>query len=95
MNARRIVGWNVRRIRVERGVTIEELAGEAEVDDSMLARIERGTVNSSIDLLERVASVLKVRLVELFVEPLPGAPAPKPLRSGRRPAKAGSARKRA
>lgn len=94
MNARRIVGWNVRRIRVERGVTIEELAGEAEVDDSMLARIERGTVNSSIDLLERVASVLKVRLVELFVEPCQ-APAPKPLRSGRRPAKAGVARKRA
>jgi transcriptional regulator with XRE-family HTH domain len=87
MEARKIVGWNVRRIRVERGLTMEELGGDAEVDSSMVARIERGTVNSSIDLLERLARVLKVRIVELFVEPLPGAPQPKPLKSGRRPSK--------
>ncbi|WP_300300899.1 helix-turn-helix transcriptional regulator [Ferrovibrio sp.] len=87
MKARRIVAWNLRKIRVERGFTIEALGGDAEVDSSMVARIERGTVNSSIDLLERLANVLKVRIVEFFVEPLPGAPQPKPLRGGRRPAK--------
>jgi transcriptional regulator with XRE-family HTH domain len=87
MEARRVVGWNVRRIRVERGLTIEALGGDAEVDASMVARIERGRVNSSIDLLERLARVLRVRMVELFVEPLPGAPMPKPLKGGRRPAK--------
>lgn len=84
MDARQIVGWNVRRIRVERGLTIEDLAGEAGVDDSFIGRLERATVNSSIDTLEKVAKVLKVRIVELFVEPVPGAPKPKAMPRGRR-----------
>lgn len=86
MEARKIVAWNVRRIRVERGLTIEDLAGDAEIDASYLARIERGSVNSSVDKLSALTRALKVRLVELFVEPLPGAPAPKPLKAGRRKA---------
>jgi len=85
MEARRIVGWNLRRIRVERGLTIEDLAGNAEVDASFVARVERASANSSVDLLDRLARALKVRLVELFIEPAPGAPQPKPLRAGRRP----------
>jgi len=84
MKARKIVGWNLRRIRVERDLTIGDLAVDAEVDSSFVARIERGVVNSSIDVLERLAEVLKVRLVEFFVEPLPNAPKPKPMKSGRR-----------
>jgi transcriptional regulator with XRE-family HTH domain len=85
MDARKIVGWNVRRIRVERGLTIEDLAGEAGIDASFIGRLERATVNSSIDTLGKVAGVLKVRIVELFVEPVPGAPRPKPMPRGRRP----------
>jgi len=34
--------------------------------------------------LGRVAKVLGARLGELFVEPLPGAKPPKPLKAGRR-----------
>ena len=83
--ARRLVGWNLRRIRVRSGYTIEALAGAADVDDSHLARIERGTVNSSLDILERLALALGVKLGELFRPHRPGAKAPKPLRSGRRP----------
>lgn len=85
MEARQIVGWNLRRIRVERGLTIEDLAGSAEVDPSFVARVERATANSSVDLLDRLSRVLRVRLVELFIEPAPGAPQPKPLSAGRRP----------
>lgn len=85
MNARKIVALNVRRIRTERGLSIEHLAFDASVDASYLARIERGTANASVDILERVCSALKIRLIELFVEPLPGAPVPKPLPAGRRP----------
>lgn len=84
MKARRTVGWNLRKLRAERGYTIEGLAGESEVDESHIARIERGTVNSSIDVLERLVQALGVKLVELFVEPAPGAAAPKPLRAGRK-----------
>jgi transcriptional regulator with XRE-family HTH domain len=84
MKARRFVGWNLRRIRVAQGFSIESLAGEAEVDESHLARIERGTVNSSVDVLERLVHALDAKLAELFVEPEPGASPPKPLRSGRK-----------
>jgi transcriptional regulator with XRE-family HTH domain len=84
MKARRCVGWNLRRLRAERGLSIETLAGEADVDESHVARIERGTVNSSIDVLERLVRVLGVKMHELFVEPTPGTAPPKPLRSGRR-----------
>jgi transcriptional regulator with XRE-family HTH domain len=84
MRARRIVGWNLRRIRVERGLSLEELAGDSEVDSSTVARIERSTVNASIDILERLAKALRVSVGALLVEPQPGATAPKPLRAGRR-----------
>jgi transcriptional regulator with XRE-family HTH domain len=93
MDVRRIVSWNVRRIRVERGLTIEDLAGSAEIDSSYVGRVERGTVNSSIDVLARVALVLKVRVMELFMEPLPGAPKPSPLPPGRRASKPARARR--
>jgi transcriptional regulator with XRE-family HTH domain len=88
MKARKFVGWNLRRLRAERGFSIESLAGDAEVDPSHVARIERGTVNPSVDVLERLAHVLRVKLHEFFIEPEPGASPPKPLRSGRRPRKA-------
>jgi transcriptional regulator with XRE-family HTH domain len=87
MKARRAVGWNVRRLRAERGFSIESLAGEAEVDESHVARIERGTVNPSVDVLERLAQVLKVKLSELFIEPEPGTPPPPTLKRGRKPQK--------
>jgi len=80
-----MVAWNLRRIRTERGLTIEQLAFDADIDASYLARIERGSANPSVDMLERVCSVLRVRIMELFIEPAPGAPMPKPLKAGRRP----------
>ncbi|WP_295133389.1 helix-turn-helix transcriptional regulator [uncultured Reyranella sp.] len=85
MDARRLVGWNVRRLRVAKSLTIEELAGLAGVDESFVARLERGQVNVGIDILGRLASVLGEELGELVVKPPPGAKPPKPLRAGRRP----------
>lgn len=85
MKARTIVGWNLRRLRVERGLTMETLAGEADVDPSYVARIERATVNSSIDVLERLAGALGARFADLFVEPTADTVPPRPLRGGRRP----------
>lgn len=87
MKARKIVAWNLRRIRVERGLTMDELAVDAGVDASFVARIERGVVNSSVDTLERLTDALRVRVMELFVEPLPDAPKPSTMKRGRRPTK--------
>jgi DNA-binding XRE family transcriptional regulator len=87
MDVKKIVGRNLRKLRVEREMTIEDLAGEAEAETSWTARIERGMVNVSVDQLARYAKVLKVKVVDLFVEPAPGSAVPKPLKAGRRPSR--------
>jgi len=84
-NLRRVVGWNLRRIRVRCGLSIEALAGNAEVDASHVARIERGTTNSSVDVLGRLSDALGINPLELFRQQSPETKPPKPLRSGRRP----------
>ena len=42
MMIERVVGQNVRRIRLERGVSQEALAYDAEIDRSYLGSLERG-----------------------------------------------------
>jgi transcriptional regulator with XRE-family HTH domain len=83
MNARQLVAWNVRRIRVLRGISSERLAADAGVDRAYVSRIERGVANASIDLLEKVAKVLGVEIAELFAVPPPDSERPKPLPGGR------------
>jgi transcriptional regulator with XRE-family HTH domain len=84
MEAKKLVGWNIRRLRVARGMTIEHLAGEADIGASYLAQLERGEVNVGVVILDRVAKVLAAKLADLVVEPAPGAKPPKPLPAGRK-----------
>jgi transcriptional regulator with XRE-family HTH domain len=85
MEGRRIVGWNVRKLRVAKGFSIEELAGRAGLGDSFVSKLERGEVNASVDNLELLARALRCELAELFVRPKPGEKPPSPLKAGRRP----------
>ena len=84
MNARELVAWNVRRLRVDRGISAEILAADAAVDRAYMSQIERGIANPTVDVLERIATILRVEMIELFVMPPPGEGAPKPLSGGRR-----------
>jgi transcriptional regulator with XRE-family HTH domain len=84
MNAREVVAWNLRRLRVIRGISSETLAADADVDRAYVSRIERGVANPTIDVLERLAGVLGVEMVELFAVPGPHEQRPEPLRGGRR-----------
>jgi transcriptional regulator with XRE-family HTH domain len=84
MNARDLVAWNVRRLRVLRGVSSEALAAESGVDRAYVSRIERRIANPTIDVLERVARTLGIAMAELFVMPRPDEDRPEPLRGGRR-----------
>ncbi|MFQ3453247.1 helix-turn-helix transcriptional regulator [Bradyrhizobium sp. UFLA01-814] len=85
MKARALVAWNVRRIRVGRGIPQEQLAYDAGIDRSYMGRIEQQKENPTIDLLERIAETLEVHLSEFFVQPTRGATAPKTLPKGRKP----------
>ncbi len=85
MQVRTLVGWNVRRLRVARGVSQERLAFDAGVDRSYVGGLERGEENPSVDVLERLAITLGIAVAEFFVEPAPGESPPQPLRGGRPP----------
>jgi transcriptional regulator with XRE-family HTH domain len=69
MRGRSLVGLNIRRIRVAQQVSQERLAFDAGVDRSYLGGMERGEENPTVDILERIAGTLGVRLGELFLEP--------------------------
>lgn len=84
MKARALVAWNVRRIRVDRGIPQEQLAYDAGIDRSYMSGLERQTENPTIDLLERLAETLGVQLSEFFLQPPKGAATPKTLAKGRK-----------
>jgi transcriptional regulator with XRE-family HTH domain len=78
----RYVAANTRRLRARRDFTQEELAEATGLDTRFVQRVERGTINMSIETLVRIADGLGV---------LPGAllrtahlPRPRPGRPKRR-----------
>ncbi|WEX75100.1 helix-turn-helix domain-containing protein [Sinorhizobium numidicum] len=87
MDIRQTIGWNLRRLRVSRGLSQERLALEANIDRSYVGRIERGMENVTVSALEALARVMDVNVSELFTEVDDKASRPAPLRSGRKPRK--------
>ena len=61
-----IVGKNVRRLRLQKGMTQEQLAFEAEIDLTYVGGIERGRRNPSLMVLVRIAKALGVPLPKLL-----------------------------
>jgi transcriptional regulator with XRE-family HTH domain len=84
MKGRALVAWNLRRLRVRRGLSQERLAYDAEIDRAYVGALERQTENPTVDLLDRLAATLEVPLTEFFKKPRKGASPPKPLRGGRK-----------
>jgi transcriptional regulator with XRE-family HTH domain len=61
-----IVAANVRRLRVERKLTQEQLAHDAEIDLTYLGGIERGRRNPSVCVIGRLAAALQVSPADLL-----------------------------
>ena len=68
MDGRTLVGLNIRKLRVERGISQERLAFDSGVDRSYLGGLERGEHNPTVDVLDRLAVTLAVSLKELFAD---------------------------
>jgi transcriptional regulator with XRE-family HTH domain len=83
MDGRTLVGLNVRRLRVAKGISQERLAFDSGVDRSYLGGMERGEENPTVDVLDRLAATLTVQLRELFSEIDPNA-VERGLRPGRK-----------
>ncbi|WP_137113375.1 helix-turn-helix transcriptional regulator [Mesorhizobium sp. GR13] len=83
MEARQLVGWNLRRLRVAKGLSQDDLAYESKVERAYVGHLERGTKNPTIGLLERLAMTLDCEIQELFLRPPEGSAKPQTLKPGR------------
>jgi len=59
-------GRNIRRYRLERGLTQEKLAEIAGIERSYVAQIETRRLNISLEVLERMAVALSVDGMQLL-----------------------------
>ena len=62
------VGKTIIKLRKERSMSQETFAYESGIDRRYMSDIENGKRNISLDILERVADKLGIRLSELFLE---------------------------
>jgi len=60
------VGFNIRKIREEKGLTQEKLAALADLHRAYVGQIERGEKNIGLKNLERIAKALKVNIKDLL-----------------------------
>ncbi len=83
MKTQALVARNLRKLRVRRGLSQENLAVDAAIDRTYVSRLERGLENPTVAVLERLAKALDARIVDLFAAAVSGEAAPKPLPGGR------------
>jgi transcriptional regulator with XRE-family HTH domain len=84
MDGRSLVAWNLKRLRKHLNVPQERLAADAGVDRAYLSQLERKQSSAGVDLLDRLANALDVRLIEFFREPNTGERPPGSLPVGRK-----------
>ena len=84
MDVRQLVAINLRRLRVAKGLSQDELALRAGVERAYVGHLDRGTKNPTITTLDKLASALECEVMELFRPVAPGAENLAPLRGGRR-----------
>lgn len=66
MDIRKKFGSRLRMLRLERGLSQESLALNADLDRTYLPSIERGERNVSIRVVEKLAKALGIREKDLF-----------------------------
>lgn len=71
LSLRQVFARNVRLVRVNAGISQENLAMEIGLDRTFLGSLERGERNISIDNIERIAKVLGYPPYELVHPDLP------------------------
>ncbi len=66
MNLQKIIGQNIRDLRLAKRWSQEKLAWTSHLSSNYLSSLERGIVNVSIDVLERLAKSLEVEVKNLL-----------------------------
>ncbi|WP_082157074.1 helix-turn-helix domain-containing protein [Afipia felis] len=66
MSLRQTFAANLKRLRVAKGLSQEELAHRADLDRTYISSLERSVYAASLDTLERLAKELSVNPEELL-----------------------------
>lgn len=84
MNAQQLIALNIRRLRVAKGISQDDLALSAGVERSYAGHLERGSKNPTVKTLEKISIALGCDISELFAALPRGITALDPLKSGRK-----------
>lgn len=60
------LGSNIRRYRLKKGLTQEQLSQLSEVSEAYVSRLEAGKRNPTVNVLAKIAEILGVELEMLF-----------------------------
>jgi len=66
--ARRVLAHNVRRLRLDRGLSQDELATEADIRQALVSSIEAATANPTLNSILKIAAALGVEVADLFAK---------------------------
>lgn len=66
MDIKKRFGSKVKKLRLEAGLSQEQLAYKAEIDRTYINDIEKGERNVSIEIAEKLAIALNIKLKDLF-----------------------------
>ena len=66
MTINKQLGYRIRYLRQNKGLSIEALALEADINRNYLGDLERGMRNPTVVVLNRIAKALEVDLSTLF-----------------------------
>lgn len=70
MHLNKAFGLNVRRLRKQKGLSIEALADEVRVAYTYVGQLERGQRNPSLAMVEKFAAVLGGAPLDLLKPPI-------------------------
>lgn len=62
----KLTGVTIRKLRLERGLSQEDLGEKADFHYSYIGKLERGEINITLVNLERIAAALGVGIHQLF-----------------------------
>lgn len=62
----KLIGERIRNLRIERGLTQENLAEKAQFHFTYIGQLERGEKQASLTTIEKIVNALEITFEELF-----------------------------
>jgi transcriptional regulator with XRE-family HTH domain len=66
LEIKKTIGKTIKKLRIDKEISQEELAHRSHIHVSQLSRMENGKANPSLEILITIAQELKIHIRELF-----------------------------